>query len=79
MTDPKIIQALDLADKGQWDEAHRIVASMDSPEAAWVHANLHREEGDTGNAAYWYRRAGKEPSEQPCNTERAAIRGAALG
>lgn len=53
------IKALEIAKFGDWDGAHCIVQSINSCEAAWVHAYLHRVEGDLGNAAYWYRRAGK--------------------
>ena len=42
--------------RGQWDAAHRVVQDLDTAEAAWVHAYLHRKEGDQGNAGYWYRR-----------------------
>lgn len=45
--------------KGDWDQAHALADSLHDATAAWVHAYLHRKEGDTGNADYWYRRAGK--------------------
>ena len=45
--------------KGNWNQAHKIVQDEDDTEAAWVHAHLHRVEGDEGNAGYWYRRAGR--------------------
>lgn len=45
--------------KGEWQVAHKQVDHLSDPESAWVHAYLHRKEGDTGNADYWYRRAGK--------------------
>ena len=45
--------------KGDWDKAHVIVQSDKTKDGAWVHALLHREEGDLGNAAYWYSRANK--------------------
>ena len=46
--------------KGAWSEAHAIVqAAEGDPSCAWVHAWLHRMEGDLANAAYWYRRAGR--------------------
>jgi hypothetical protein len=45
--------------KGKWDQAHKLVQDEPTTEAAWVHAYLHRVEGDLGNAGYWYRRAGK--------------------
>ncbi|MFN7017603.1 MAG: hypothetical protein ACK4P5_10690 [Fimbriimonadales bacterium] len=47
--------------KGDWDKAHQIVQQDDSADSAWVHAYLHRKEGDLSNAHYWYRRAGKPP------------------
>ena len=70
--------ALDALEAGEWDAAHDLAAADGSPEAAWVHALLHRLEGDAGNAAYWYRRAGRRPFEGSEAEERAAIR-AALG
>ena len=53
------LAALWWAGKGDWDAAHRIAQDHDGVVAAWVHAYLHRVEGDLGNAGYWYRRAGK--------------------
>ena len=53
------LAALWWAAKGQWDEAHGIVQDESMREAAWVHAYLHRVEGDLSNAGYWYRQAGK--------------------
>ena len=44
---------------GDWDGAHDIAQDMPGAEGAWLHAYLHRREGDIGNAGYWYRRAGK--------------------
>ena len=43
--------------KGNWEEAHRLAQSEKSPAGSWVHAFLHRVEGELGNAAYWYRLA----------------------
>lgn len=43
--------------RDDWDAAHRSVQDDNSPAGAWVHAYLHRKEGDAGNAAYWYARA----------------------
>lgn len=45
--------------EGNWESAHRLVQDDASAEAAWVHAYLHRKEGDAANAGYWYARAGK--------------------
>lgn len=44
---------------GCWDEAHDLCQDLPDPDGAWIHAWLHREEGDFGNAAYWYGRARK--------------------
>lgn len=49
--------------KGNWDKAHKIVQDMTSNEASWVHAYLHRKEGDIGNAGYWYSRADRPAAE----------------
>lgn len=45
--------------KGDWGKAHTAAQEDQSEDSAWVHAYLHRVEGDLGNAAYWYRRAGR--------------------
>jgi hypothetical protein len=45
--------------KGDWEKAHTLVQDSNTKDAAWVHAYLHRKEGDSSNALYWYRRAGK--------------------
>jgi len=47
--------------RNDWKAAHEAVQEDDSRDSAWVHAYLHRKEGDIGNAHYWYARAGKEP------------------
>ena len=44
---------------GQWDNAHDSCQNLPDPDGAWIHAWLHRQEGDLGNASYWYHRAGK--------------------
>jgi len=53
------LAALWWAKKGEWDKAHRIAMDDPGEDAAWVHAYLHRVEGDLGNAGYWYRQAHK--------------------
>jgi hypothetical protein len=59
MTDT-LLEAIDRALDGDWDRAHQIVQQDESDSsAAWIHAALHRMEGDIGNARYWYRRAGR--------------------
>jgi hypothetical protein len=55
--------------KGDWEEAHRQAQDDKGNDGAWVHAHLHRVEGDLSNAAYWYRRAGKEASSLPLDKE----------
>jgi hypothetical protein len=45
--------------KGDWAKAHEIAQEVPGADGAWVHGYLHRKDGDLGNAAYWYRRAGK--------------------
>jgi hypothetical protein len=60
-----LLRAVDLAVAGQWNAAHEIVQSYETdPTAAWIHAVLHKIEGDQDNSRYWYRRAGKLV---PCN------------
>jgi hypothetical protein len=67
------------AAKGQWDEAHRIVQGEATAAAAWVHAYLHRVEGDLGNAGYWYRQAGKPIAKDSLESEWERITSALLG
>jgi hypothetical protein len=57
------------AAKGDWDAAHKIVMNEDTQDAAWVHAYLHRVEGDLGNAGYWYRRAGQPAAKDSLDAE----------
>jgi len=53
-----LLQAIELALAGEWDAAHQLVQRHeDDATAAWIHAVLHKLEGDLGNARYWYRRA----------------------
>jgi hypothetical protein len=57
----KLIKAIDLALAGEWDSAHAIVQKLErSQTAAWIHAVLHKIEGDAGNSRYWYAIAHKE-------------------
>ncbi|MDJ0735330.1 MAG: hypothetical protein QNJ47_14950 [Nostocaceae cyanobacterium] len=55
----KALQGLWYDKKGDWDKAHEIVQNARDADSAWVHAYLHREEGDLSNARYWYKRSGK--------------------
>lgn len=72
------LQALWLAARDDWDGAHKIVQDQDSAEAAWVHAHLHRIEGDLANAGYWYRRAGHETATDDLQAEWDRIASALL-
>jgi hypothetical protein len=45
--------------KGDWHSAHGVAQDIHDADGAWIHAYLHRKEGDADNAAYWYRRAGR--------------------
>ena len=64
--------------RGDWARAHETVQELETPAAAWVHAYLHRKEGDQGNARYWYLRAGQPVFTGPLETEWERIAGALL-
>lgn len=55
----KLIKALEIEKKGDWDKAHEIVQVLHHQWAYWIHAYLHRKEPDLSNASYWYARAKK--------------------
>jgi hypothetical protein len=55
--------------KSDWTRAHESAQQDESPAGSWVHAYLHRKEGDSSNAGYWYRRAGKPVSPDPLEQE----------
>jgi hypothetical protein len=73
-----LLKALWHAARDEWDPAHRIAQDDDSADGAWVHAYLHRVEGDEGNAGYWYRRAGKPHCESSLQSEWTEISNAML-
>jgi hypothetical protein len=73
------LAALWWAAKGNWDAAHKLVQDESSADAAWVHAYLHRVEGDLGNAGYWYRRANKPVATGSVETEWEQMVSALLG
>ncbi len=52
-------QAIRWIRQGDWEQAHQLVQSQEDELACWIHAWLHRQEGDQGNARYWYQRAGR--------------------
>lgn len=55
--------------KGDWTRSHEIAQALHTPEGAWVHAYLHRKEGDTWNAEYWYRQSGRQMPAQSLQAE----------
>lgn len=59
--------------RGEWQAAHELAQAQDDAVGAWVHAWLHRIEGDLGNADYWYRRARRPPRRDDTRTEGLAI------
>jgi hypothetical protein len=67
------------AAKGRWDAAHKIVQDEPAADAAWVHAYLHRVEGDLGNAGYWYRQAGQPVATDTLESEWERMASALLG
>ena len=64
-----LLQALLLDAVGDWDNAHRIAQNVFTRDGSWVHAYLHRKEGDNPNAAYWYSNAGRRMSESKLEEE----------
>jgi len=74
-----VLQALWWDARGDWDRAHHLAQADEVDRRyAWVHAYLHREEGDLSNAAYWYRRAGQPVANGSLAAERLAIATALL-
>jgi hypothetical protein len=62
-----------------WERAHQVAQDIDTTEGAWIHAYLHRKEGDLANAGYWYRRAGKPEFKGSLDAEWTSIATAMLG
>lgn len=65
--------------KGDWTRAHESAQQDEGRDGSWVHAYLHRKEGDHGNAAYWYSRAGKPVCKESLDVEWTCIVRALLG
>ena len=65
--------------KGDWNKAHECAQQKEDKPGAWVHAYLHRKEGDLSNAGYWYRQAGKPAASTSLEAEWEAIAKALLG
>lgn len=66
---PPALQALAADERGNWEEAHRLSQLDPGKDGAWVHAYLHRKEGDATNAAYWYAQAGQAVCGESLETE----------
>ena len=62
-------ESLKLEKEGDWHASHRLIQQHNTKEACWIHAYLHRAEGDLGNAAYWYSRADKPVHTGSLNAE----------
>ena len=73
------LQALWLEAAGKWAQAHHLVDQLETEQAYWVHAYLHRREGDLGNAHYWYRRAGRKMQDIAPEREWEQLVGYLLG
>lgn len=73
-TYPPLLRALWCEAHGHWQRAHEIAQEVETRDGSWVHAYLHRREGDQGNASYWYQRAGKSfPTESMDNELRTIV------
>jgi hypothetical protein len=76
----RLLEAVEWALGGDWEKAHLIVQEHESdPMAAWIHAVVHRIEGDVGNARYWYRRSRRALREDVSTEAELAEIKAALG
>ena len=75
----KALQALWYESQGDWHRAHEIVQDESDKDSAWVHAYLHRREGDLSNAHYWYQRAERPPATETLSQEWQQITEALLG
>jgi hypothetical protein len=63
------LQALWHDARGDWERAHELAQQAGNADGDWVHAYLHRKEGDEGNAGYWYSRAGRKKSAETVDKE----------
>jgi hypothetical protein len=65
--------------RGDWTAAHETAQEIKDATGSWIHAYLHRKEGDLGNAGYWYRQAGKPEARGTLDAEWDEIASALLG
>ena len=70
---PALLRALWHDARGDWDAAHHVAQDVEDETGAWVHAYLHRKEGDLSNASYWYHRAHRPVQSGSLETEWAQI------
>ncbi|MCW5909461.1 MAG: hypothetical protein KIT62_00215 [Cyclobacteriaceae bacterium] len=73
-----LLQALWYDAKGDWEKAHNLAQDVHTADGSWIHAYLHRKEGDTGNAQYWYYRANRKMPKQTLEEEWEFIAGELL-
>lgn len=57
----------------KWDVAHELIDKAPGQDSAWVHAYLHRIEGDEANANYWYARSGRDKPDCGLGKERDVL------
>ena len=62
-------RSLWLAKAGHWHEAHDLCQTLPDPEGSWIHAWLHRQEGDYSNACYWYSHAGRPAAPEDASLD----------
>jgi len=74
-----LLLALWWDERGNWERAHAIAQDVEGVDGAWVHAYLHRKEGDTWNAGYWYRQARRPEARGGLREEWEQIVGELLG
>jgi hypothetical protein len=75
---PPLLRALWHDARGEWAAAHQLAQDVDDADGAWVHAYLHRKEGDAGNAEYWYHRASQPVASDSLTAEWERIAAALL-
>lgn len=68
-----LLKALWFEGKGDWESAHNIAQDIHNNDGSWIHAYLHRVEGDLGNASYWYSRANRKMPTSSLKDEWSAI------
>jgi len=66
---PPLLRALWHDARGEWDAAHHLAQDIDDADGAWVHAYLHRKEGEIDNARYWYGQADKPAATDSLEAE----------